>query len=68
MAEVKNVATRDSYGTALKELAADGADNLVVLDADLCCKQKQVFSRKIIQTDISTAVLQRLIWFPLLPA
>ena len=68
MAEVKNVATRDSYGTALKELAADGADNLVVLDADLSAATKQVFSRKIIQTDISTAVLQRLIWFPLLPA
>lgn len=40
MAEVKNVATRDSYGTALKELAADGADNLVVLDADLSAATK----------------------------
>ncbi|MBQ7341607.1 MAG: transketolase family protein [Oscillospiraceae bacterium] len=34
MAEMKKVATRDSYGNALKELAAE-YDNLVVLDADL---------------------------------
>jgi len=34
MAEVKKIATRDSYGNALKELGAE-ADNLVVLDADL---------------------------------
>ena len=34
MAEMKNVATRDSYGSALKELGASAA-NLVVLDADL---------------------------------
>ena len=34
MAEMKNVATRDSYGNALKELGASAA-NLVVLDADL---------------------------------
>ncbi len=35
MSEVKKIATRDSYGTALVELAQNGADNLVVLDADL---------------------------------
>ena len=34
MAEMKKVATRDSYGNALKELGAS-AENLVVLDADL---------------------------------
>ena len=34
MAEMKKVATRDSYGNALKELGAQH-DNLVVLDADL---------------------------------
>ena len=28
MAEVKKIATRESYGNALKELAAGGADNL----------------------------------------
>ena len=35
MSEVKKIATRDSYGNALVELAQNGADNLVVLDADL---------------------------------
>ena len=39
MAEIKKVATRDSYGTALKELAAQ-YDNLVVLDADLAAATK----------------------------
>ena len=34
MADMKKVATRDSYGNALKELGAE-VDNLVVLDADL---------------------------------
>jgi len=34
MADMKKVATRDSYGNALKELGAT-AENLVVLDADL---------------------------------
>ena len=34
MADMKKVATRDSYGNALKELGAQ-YDNLVVLDADL---------------------------------
>lgn len=40
MSEVKCIATRDSYGNALKELAAGGADNLVVLDADLAAATK----------------------------
>ena len=34
MADVKKIATRDSYGNALKELG-DEFDNVVVLDADL---------------------------------
>ena len=34
MAEIMKIATRDSYGNALKELGAE-FDNLVVLDADL---------------------------------
>ena len=34
MADIKKVATRDSYGNALKELGAE-YENLVVLDADL---------------------------------
>jgi len=39
MADVKKVATRDSYGSALKELGAT-AENLVVLDADLAAATK----------------------------
>ena len=34
MADIKKIATRDSYGNALKELGAE-FENLVVLDADL---------------------------------
>ena len=40
MADVKNIATRDSYGAALKQLAAEGHDELVVLDADLAAATK----------------------------
>ena len=40
MAEVKKIATRDSYGNTLKELAAEGHDELVVLDADLAAATK----------------------------
>lgn len=39
MADVKKIATRDSYGNALKELGAT-AENLVVLDADLAAATK----------------------------
>lgn len=46
MAEVKCVATRDSYGTALKELAQEGANDLVVLDADLSAATKTVIFQK----------------------
>lgn len=46
MAEVKCVATRDSYGNALKELAAEGAENLVVLDADLSAATKTGIFKK----------------------
>lgn len=46
MAEIKKVATRDSYGNALKELAADGADRLVVLDADLSAATKTGIFKK----------------------
>ncbi len=40
MSAVKKVATRDSYGNALKELAQEGHENLVVLDADLAAATK----------------------------
>lgn len=46
MADMKCVATRDSYGTALKELAQEGADNLVVLDADLSAATKTGIFKK----------------------
>lgn len=46
MAEVKCVATRESYGNALKELAAEGADNFVVLDADLSAATKTGIFKK----------------------
>lgn len=46
MADVKCIATRDSYGNALKELAAAGADNLVVLDADLSAATKTGIFKK----------------------
>lgn len=40
MSDIKKIATRDSYGNALKELAQEGADKLVVLDADLSAATK----------------------------
>ena len=46
MAEVKKIATRDSYGNTLKELAAEGHDELVVLDADLAAATKTGVFRK----------------------
>ena len=46
MAEIKNIATRESYGNALKELAAEGADKLVVLDADLSAATKTGIFKK----------------------
>lgn len=47
MSEVKYIATRDSYGNALKELASDGADKLVVLDADLAAATKTGIFKKV---------------------
>ena len=54
MAEIKKIATRESYGNALKELAGEGADKLVVLDADLSA----AFSKKHIRIATLTAALQ----------
>lgn len=47
MADVKCIATRESYGNALKELAENGADNLVVLDADLSAATKTAIFKKV---------------------
>ena len=46
MADIKKIATRESYGNALKELAEQGADNLVVLDADLSAATKTGIFKK----------------------
>ena len=45
MAEVKKIATRDSYGNALKELAREH-DNIVVMDADLAEATKTIVFKK----------------------
>ena len=45
MAEVKKIATRDSYGNALKELAAEH-DDLIVFDADLAGATKTGIFKK----------------------
>ncbi len=45
MADVKKIATRESYGNALKELAEE-FPNLVVLDADLAAATKTGIFRK----------------------
>ena len=45
MADVKKIATRDSYGNALKDLGASATD-LVVLDADLAGATKTVTFQK----------------------
>lgn len=46
MADIKCIATRESYGSALKELAENGADNIVVLDADLSAATKTAIFKK----------------------
>ena len=46
MADVKKIATRDSYGNTLKELAAWGHADVVVLDADLAAATKTGMFRK----------------------
>ena len=43
---MKKIATRVSYGNTLVELARQGADNLVVFDADLAAATKTEIFRK----------------------
>jgi transketolase len=47
MADVKKIATREGYGAALKELAAEGHNDLIVLDADLAEATKTSAFRKV---------------------
>ena len=56
MADIIKKATRESYGEALRDLAEEYKD-LVVLDADLL--QRQAFSRRHILTVSLTAVSQK---------
>ena len=46
MADMKKIATRVSYGSTLVELAQQGADNLVVFDADLAAATKTEIFKK----------------------
>ena len=59
MADVKMIATRESYGNTLKALAAEGHDDLVVLDADLAAATKTGVFRKLTRTATSTAASPR---------
>ena len=62
MAEIKKIATRVSYGNTLVELAQQGADNLVVFDADLAAATKTT------RTATLTAALPSRTWSALPPA
>lgn len=64
MAESKKIATRESFGMALCELAKTNED-IVVFDADLAVQQRQVFLKRNFPKDFSTAVLPRAIWLAL---
>ena len=55
MADVQKIATREGYGDALKQIAAEH-DNLVVLDADLAGATRPQSYRRHIQTAPSTVV------------
>ena len=47
MADLKNIATRDSYGAALLELADAGHDDIVAFDADLSASTRtEIFAKK----------------------
>lgn len=58
MADVKKIATRDSYGNALVELGKEH-ENLVVLDADLAEATKTITFRKAFPSGTLTAALPK---------
>lgn len=60
MAESVKIATRESFGKALCELAKTHSD-IVVLDADLSAATKTDIFAKNIQISLSTAVSQNVI-------
>ena len=58
MAEVMKIATRDSYGAALVQLADAGHDDLVVFDADLSastktCKFQKAYPKRFFECGIA---------------
>ena len=56
MAEVKKIATRESYGNALAELGKE-YPNLVVLDADLAAATKTgIFKKEFPDRDIDCGI------------
>ena len=64
--QIKKVATRESYGNALKELAEEFPD-LVVLDADLAAATKTSVFRKAypdrhIDCGIAESNMMRMMW------
>lgn len=61
MAEVKKIATRESYGNALAELGKE-YPNLVVLDADLVAATKTGIFKRHFRIDILTVVSQSVTW------
>ena len=56
MADVKKIATRESYGNTLKELAAEGHEDLVVLDADLAAATKTGMFRIKSESSVASGV------------
>lgn len=59
MADIKKIATRESYGNALKELAQEGADKLVVLDADLSAATKTgIFKKEFPERHINCGIAE----------
>lgn len=61
MADVKKIATRESYGNALVELGKK-YDNVVVLDADLAAATKTGVFKKAFPGGILTAASRSATW------
>ncbi len=62
MADNKSIATRDSYGAALLELADAGHDDIVVFDADLSASTVPQYLQKNILNAFLTAALPSATW------
>ena len=62
MADNKSIATRDSYGAALLELADAGHDDIVVFDADCPLRPVPQYLQKNILNAFLTAALPSATW------